>query len=101
MRYCKLHWPMVLGVIGALAFVGEYLWHFILSSEELQAFHFLLLQTYVLGFSGMNFVSFILGIVQWFICGAVLGGLIAWLSASCKCRKGSEGGCCGAGHCGK
>ncbi|MBI2484832.1 hypothetical protein HYW18_01635 [Candidatus Uhrbacteria bacterium] len=99
MRYCKPHWPLVLGVVGALAFVAEYLWQLVLASEELRVFHMLLLKTYVIGFTGMNTASFVLGLVQWFIWGAVIGGLIVWISGMCKCQKG-EGGCCGAGHCG-
>ena len=101
MRYCKSHWPMIIGVLGAIAFVVEYLWQFILVSDELQAFHLLLLQTYVIGFTGMNVVSFILGLVQWFIWGAVIGSLVMWISGMCKCQKSGEGTCCGSGHCGK
>ena len=99
MRYCKPHWPLVLGVVGALGFVAEYLWQFVLAAEETQAFHMLLLKTYVMGFTGMNAVSFILGLVQWFIWGAIVGGLVVWISGMCKCQKGGEGCCSSEGTC--
>ena len=104
-KYCKMHWPLVLGVVGALGFVAEYLWQIALVNEELSAFHMMLLQTYVIGFSGMNVGSFVLGLVEWFVWGFIIGAVVMALSNHCRCMKGHEGGCCGSGGtcsmCGK
>ena len=87
---CAKHFVAVFGVLGALSWIVSYLWAFILPAN-LQDFYQLLMQVSVLGYTGQNVLSFLLGLIEWTVCSAIFGAVLQWLFSLC-------GSSCGENH---
>lgn len=69
---------VVLAIISLIFFIICSLWGFALTSETLKALHFQLLQIFYPGFS-FSAVGYLLGIVESFVYGYLLGLLFVYL----------------------
>lgn len=87
MMLCKKHLGPALAILGAVGFVLCSLWGFVIP-VDVRELHADLLRISVLGWSGMNITSFILGIVQWAIWGwiiaTIFGAISSWCEKSCS-----------------
>ncbi|NCS66804.1 hypothetical protein GW777_00300 [Candidatus Peregrinibacteria bacterium] len=90
MMLCKKHLGATLAGLGVVAYVVCHFWGFVVPAD-VQELHADLLRISVLGWSGMNLTSFILGIVQWAIWGWLIGAAFAtigkWCATSCSMVK--------------
>ena len=77
------------GFLFVLLYAFCFAWYFILPVE--QEIHIALFRMSFFGFSGMNFVSFVLGAVQVYIWGYIMVGMAHLMNIVCGCKKG---GCC-------
>lgn len=68
----------LLGIFFALLFLLCFAWHWM--NPVHQELHMQLLEIAFLGFTGMNALSFILGLIQSYIWGYI--GLVSWRVAS-------------------
>lgn len=86
MMLCKKHLGATLAIVGAVVFVLCSLWGYVIP-VDVRELHADLLRISVLGWSGMNVTSFVLGIVQWAIWGwiiaTVFGAISSWCEKSC------------------
>ena len=90
MMLCKNHVGVTLGILGGLFYIVCHFWGFVLPAE-VQPLHTDLIRISVLGWSGMNATSFILGIIQWFAWGWIFGfsfmSVGKWCAKSCPLAK--------------
>jgi uncharacterized protein YacL len=76
----------VVGVISLVFYVVCTVWGALIGSQELKELHVKLLEIAYPGF-GFNFLGYIVGLIESFIYGWLLGAFFAWL-----CRKICVGG---------
>ncbi|MBI5370300.1 hypothetical protein HZA85_03870 [Candidatus Uhrbacteria bacterium] len=88
MMLCKKHLGATLAVFGVVAYVACMLWGLVIP-VEVQSLHADLLRISVLGWSGMNAQSLILGAVQWAVWGWIIGAVFATIGGVCakSCSK--------------
>ncbi len=90
MMLCKKHLAATLAILGAIWYVVCHLWGLVIPEEVVQ-FHSDFLRMSVLGWTGMNIVSLLLGVIQWSVWGALLGLSFAsvgkWCAKSCSRMK--------------
>ena len=84
---CKGHLSAILACLGAAAYLVCHVWGYVVPSD-VQALHADLLRISVLGWSGMNLRSLLLGTVQWAVWGWVVGHAFTWFGIMCarSCR---------------
>lgn len=89
---CKNKFCVKLAMLGAVAYVVCHFWGYVIPAE-LQELHTNLIRISVLGWTGMNVSSFILGVVQWAIWGCLICMFLRVTGKCCKkvCDKKS---CC-------
>ncbi|MBT3948861.1 hypothetical protein HOF40_02120 [Candidatus Parcubacteria bacterium] len=80
-----------IGFFFVLLFVVCFAWYFIHPVE--QEMHLAMFRMSFFGFSGMNFVSFVLGAIQVYVWGYILVGLGYLMSLVCGCCKKGKCGC--------
>ena len=94
---------MKVGMFFAALFVLCFAWSWALGSAELKAVHLSMMQVSFLWFTGMNLMSFVLGLAQSFVWGVVVAGIWGLVNSSCKGDKCGgnkcEGGKCEDGKC--
>ena len=94
--YSKL--ALQTGLLFGGLYVLCFLWPWMRGlNAELSALHFKMWQIAFFGYTGMNVMSFIVGLVQSFIWGAVAVGvwrLMGWCSGARASHEHSEGGHC-------
>lgn len=78
------------GVLFAILFVLCFLWYFAIKAPVLQELYLNLHRMSFLWFSGMNFASFVSGLVQSFIFGWIVAAAITCSYYICGCDKGEE-----------
>ncbi len=78
-----------LGMFFVLLLIVCFAWYFIHPVE--QELHMAMLKMSFFGFTGMNFVSFILAAIQVYIWAYILVGLASLVSLVTGCKKGK---CC-------
>jgi len=87
---CKKHLAMILAILGAVWYVVCFFWGFVIA-EEIRQFHADFLRLSVLGWTGMNLISLLLGIIQWATWGWLMGWSFAvvgkWCAKSCSLLK--------------
>lgn len=90
MMLCKKHLGATLAFLGAVSYVVCHLWGFVLPID-VQELHQNLLRISVLGWSGMNVTSFVLGVLEWAVWGWIIGVAFAtigtWCAKSCSMIK--------------
>lgn len=91
MMLCKKHLPVTLAGFGAVAYAVCHFWYYAVPAD-LQQLHADLLRMSVLGWSGMNVTSFILGVVEWAVWGWLIGIVFVAIGSSCAktcsaCKK--------------
>lgn len=88
MMTCKKHLAATLAGVGALAYAVCHFWVYAVPAD-LMGLHQDLLRMSVLGWSGMNVQSFVLGLIEWAVWGALLGLAISTIGAWCAkgCSK--------------
>jgi hypothetical protein len=72
----KFGW--IVSIFFSVAFVVSYVWAFTLA-PSLRELYVQLFQIQYIRFSGLNTVSFILGLVQSFICGWLTALVFGWI----------------------
>lgn len=82
MMLCKKHLGATLAGVGAAAYVVCHFWGLVVPAD-LQALHADLIRMSVLGWSGMNVSSFVLGVIQWAIWGWLIGAAFASIGKLC------------------
>jgi len=77
MDRAKNYWqiPLHLGIFFVSLFIICFFWPLVIQAESLRTLHLQILQMSYLGYSGLNFSSFILGAIQSFIGAYILVGL--------------------------
>lgn len=87
MMLCKKHLAATLAILGGLWYIVCHLWGLMLPADVIQ-FHADFLRISVLGWTGMNITSFLLGVIQWSIWGALFGLSFAtvgkWCAKTCS-----------------
>ncbi|MFH0928621.1 MAG: hypothetical protein V1821_04075 [bacterium] len=86
---CARHFIWTFAVIGLFAFLVCFLWQYVLIDPSLKTLHESLMKIAIIGFTGNNIKSVLLGLFEFAIYGAIFGGLlsIAWQSHHCEqCR---------------
>lgn len=85
---CKKHFGATLAGLGTIAYVACYFWGFVIPAD-VQELHANLLRISVLGWSGMNVTSFLLGVIQWAIWGLLIATVWTMLTKGCakSCTK--------------
>ena len=90
MMLCKKHLGATLAVLGAVIYIVCHLWGYVVP-VELQELHADLLRISIIGWTGMNVTSFILGVIQFAIWGLLVGVAFAsigkWCASSCSMMK--------------
>ena len=87
--HCTLHYVKAFAFIGALSFLIQYLWTFVLAGDDVRQFNEMILKTFVVGYTGKNAISVLYGLLEWALCGAVFGAILAIFAQSHECN------CCG------
>ena len=78
-NYPTAQWTKGFAVFFGISFIGCFLWDSIITDPVLKELHMNMLKISFFGFSGRDLTSFVSGIVQSTIWGAVAG----WLIATC------------------
>ena len=95
MMCCAMKVGMFFAVLFVLCFARSWAW----GDAGLQALHLSLLKVTFLWFTGINAISFVLGLVQSFIYGVAVVGIWRLISSSCNGDK-CGGDKCVDGKCG-
>ena len=86
MKKCDYkHLAVPLGLMFALGYFIIYFWGYTESDPSLKALHLGLLRLAFLGFTDLNGVSFLLGLIQSFVWGLVVAALFYFGYRHCPC----------------
>lgn len=90
MKCCTKKLTTTLAALGAVAYVVCHFWQFAIP-EVVRPLHADLLRMSVLGWTGMNLTSLVLGIIQWAIWGWLIAAAFTVFSRHCgkACRSQS------------
>jgi len=77
--YRLAHWGPAFGMVSAVLYVVCFLWGFLLTNPILQELHMNILKILFLdaGFVGLNFITFIVGLIVMYIGGLLAGFVLA------------------------
>lgn len=79
------HIAVPLGLMFSLLYFVAYFWGYTESDLTVKALHLNVLRLAFLGFTGLNGVSFLLGLVQSFVWGLIVAGLFFFGYRHCPC----------------
>lgn len=81
------HIAVPVGLVFALVYVVCYFWGYTNNEPAVRELHLNLLKLSFLGFTGMNGLSFFLGLIQSFIWGLILAGVFYLGYKHCPCES--------------
>jgi len=84
---CCRHYVGTFAFLAVFLFLAGYLWSFVLPVGDLRILHDKLLQIAILGYTGHNTASLLLGILEAATWGAVIGGIYSIFEQSYACKS--------------
>ena len=84
--YRLAHWGPAFGMVSAILYIVCFLWGFLIANPELQAQHLMPFRILFLdaGFVGLNFMTFIVGVIAMYIGGLITGWILALCLNHCQ-----------------
>lgn len=85
-QYRYAHWGPAVGMVSAVLFVVCFVWGFLITDPALQERHMTTFRILFLdaGFIGLNFVTFICGLILSYIGGLLIGFILAKCLNHCQ-----------------
>ncbi|TAL20016.1 hypothetical protein EPN90_01855 [Patescibacteria group bacterium] len=86
---CQKHLPKALAVLGVVSLVACVLWGYLIPAE-VRTLHNDMFKISVIGWTGVNLLSLVLGVVQWAVWGWLTGYVLTWCLRSFGCATACE-----------
>ena len=84
---CSRHYVTTYAFIAMFFFLVSYLWQYALNGADLKALHEQLMRMAILGYTGHNAMSLLLGLMQSAVWGAVFGGIYSIFEQGRSCEE--------------
>ncbi|MEI7741601.1 MAG: hypothetical protein WCJ29_03785 [bacterium] len=84
--HCSRHHILTFSFLAVFFFLICYLWLYALTGADVRAFHEMMMRVAILGYTGHNWTSLLLGLIQASVWGGIFGGIYSIFAQSHECE---------------